>query len=770
MKAKKITAAASALAILASCAVVSPVIAEDKLAAFPGAEGGGMYSTGAREKQSEVYHVTSLADDGKGTLRDAVSKSDRIIVFDVAGNIELKNALNINGSNLTILGQTAPGDGICIKDHTVMVNGSNVILRYLRFRMGDEATVEDDSIGGRSLNNVIIDHCSMSWSTDECVSFYENSNFTMQWCIVSESLKQSVHAKGSHGYGGIWGGKNASFHHNLIADHDSRNPRIATAGIDAAYNDVTKQTDLTDLRNNVVYNWGGNSAYGGENGAPVNIVNCYYVPGPATKHKERIYQISAKKEGDNTGTNSLNRPGWGTDLYVQGNIVKGSTSVSNDNTKGVDLDSNTTKYGLWTDANITDDEKSVHNRYAADYPINTQTAEDAYNSVLEKAGANISRDSVDKRIINDVKNGTSEFGADGIINSQTEVGGYPVLTGTKAKDSDNDGIPNEWEDKNGLNKFDKTDGLKTAPSGYMYVEEYANALADGSYIRDTEYDPNVEDYIPEDDPTETNKPDADRKKELVSEWNADSSDKGKTAGTELMPGLVTMFNITKVRSDSITFADGMRNCAVTSDETGGWANGKSKGTSLEFTAPCDGIFTLYAYTVSGTKTFYVVPKGAASNTECIYSQEYTGASIPVLYNCDMKQGDTYYFYIDGSKMRFCGAKYEKYVDEIQMTPTPTLTPTTAPTEVPKNRTYEIVSVSNDGTSVDIKKNAASEGDSTAIVGYYNNGVLVAVKTIKINQPVNEVKQYETGRTLESGENVKVFVWNDLNSMEPLSGI
>ncbi len=496
--------------------------AGERLAAFPGAEGGGMYATGARASSSPtVYHVTSLEDDGsKGTLRDAVSKGNRIVVFDVAGNIHLRSRLSIKGSNLTILGQTAPGDGICVTGYDTKIEASNVILRYLRFRMGDENDVEDDALGGRKIQNVIVDHCSISWSVDECASFYEDTNFTMQWCIISESLNNSLHAKGSHGYGGIWGGSNASFHHNLMAHHKSRNPRAPEGdfkmlqGEDSGDYDMSQQQQLADWRNNVIYNWGGNSAYGGQAAMAVNIVNCYYKPGPATGSgvKSKIYELSSTGNGKTFL--------WSTDLYLDGNHMDQSTTVTENNAQGVTKDSTAQKYYVWTegksdtsakgieylDINENPDAQNVHFKFLEDYPINTQSAEDAYESVLASAGASLSRDSLDARVIEDVRNGTGSHGDKGIIDRPSDAGGLPELSpGEQEADADGDGLPDRWEDLNGTNK-NSNDSAKKDTGGYTHIEEYANDLASGAYTRDGADPTPTQTTEPTPTPTETAEP------------------------------------------------------------------------------------------------------------------------------------------------------------------------------------------------------------------------------------------------------------------------
>ena len=234
-----------------------------KLPAFPGAEGGGMYSQGARAADDfEIYHVTNLDDSGEGSFRDAVSKGNRMIIFDVAGNIMLKTDLIIRTSNLTLLGQTAPGEGICVGGESVRFIGSNnVIMRYMRFRMGENSTSQEDGLGLRKCTDVIVDHCSVEWSVDECLSAYENKNFTAQYCIISESLNNSGHDKGAHGYGGIWGGINASFHHNLVSTHKARMPRIGSSATVSSYNGQPDTDSLIDIRNNVITQLGvGNDA------------------------------------------------------------------------------------------------------------------------------------------------------------------------------------------------------------------------------------------------------------------------------------------------------------------------------------------------------------------------------------------------------------------------------------------------------------------------------------------------------------------------------
>ena len=370
-----------------------------EFAAFPGAEGHGRNATGGRG--GKVHIVTSLADDGtKGTLRYGIEKVSgaRTIVFQVSGIIHLKKELKIREGNLTIAGQTAPGDGICLAGWPVSLgdNVDNVIVRFLRFRMGDKekgiSADGADAFGGRYGKNIIIDHCSMSWCTDECVSFYNNENFTLQWCIISESLRLSGHTKGPHGYGGIWGGMKASFHHNLMANHDSRNPRLGPG------TKSTKDNEIVDMRNNVIYNWCGNSCYGGE-AMHVNIVNNYYKPGPATPKDTPVGHRILKPEA---GRSKLDHKVYGR-VYADGNIMEGYPAITEDNWAGgiqIETQPNTEGY--------TENMRS--NRPFEMPYIRITSAHDAYDFVLKNAGANIPcRDIVDERIIEEVRTGVPYY-------------------------------------------------------------------------------------------------------------------------------------------------------------------------------------------------------------------------------------------------------------------------------------------------------------------------------------------------------------------------
>ncbi len=434
--------------------------AQQPVVAFPGAEGFGKYTTGGRG--GEAIYVTNLNDEGPGSFREACSQQGtRTILFKLSGTIFLKQTLTIESGDLTIAGQTAPGDGICIAGAPVNIKADNVIIRFVRFRMGDVNGIEGDALGGLRNKDCIIDHCSMSWSTDECASFYGNKNFTLQWCIVSESLAKSVHQKGAHGFGGIWGGINATFHHNLIAHHTSRNPR---------FGNLVESRNM-DFRNNVVYNWGYNSAYGGE-GSEQNDVANYYKPGPATRLnvRNRLLQVTKNKTQF-----------YGT-YYVADNVMEGDKSVTKDNWKGIVISSGETDKMDSSDSDLI---KKVRASHPFDYePIHQQSAEKAYIKVLQNAGVSIKRDVVDKRIVNEVSTGTAKYGewfdggGNGILDSQEQVGGWPELKSLPApKDSDNDGMPDDWEIKHKHLNPKVADGNRYDKSGeYTNLEVYLNGL------------------------------------------------------------------------------------------------------------------------------------------------------------------------------------------------------------------------------------------------------------------------------------------------------
>lgn len=424
--------------------VVKPVI-KNRVPAFPGAEGFGKYTSGGRD--GKVYIVTNLNDDGPGSLREAVKKSEpRTILFAVSGNIDLKSPLNISKGNLTIAGQSAPGDGICIRNYPVTVQANNVIIRFMRFRLGDLSKIESDAFGGTKYSSdIMIDHCSISWATDECASFYRNRNFTMQWCIISESLNNSVHVKGEHGYGGIWGGHGASFHHNILAHHTSRLPRFSGSSTTP-----NSPEELVDFRNNVIYNWVGNNTYGGEKGR-YNVVNNYYKPGPATKPKNNWMVNPTSPLGS---------------FYIHGNILEGNAAVSADNWKG----------GVKVSSI---DSARVNEPFKVE-AIPDQSAKQAYDLSLKFAGASLKRDAVDARIVKEITKGTAASGKNknGIIDSQTDVGGWPALKSLPApKDSDNDGMADEWETKHKLDPKNPADAvLKTIDAVYTNIEHYLNGL------------------------------------------------------------------------------------------------------------------------------------------------------------------------------------------------------------------------------------------------------------------------------------------------------
>ncbi|MFA9389877.1 MAG: polysaccharide lyase family 1 protein [Prolixibacteraceae bacterium] len=443
-----------------------------QIPAFPGAEGGGKFATGGRD--GKIIFVTNLNNKGNGSFRKAIeAEGPRTIIFKVSGTIELQKTIHIKNGDLTIAGQTAPGDGICLKNYGIRLDADNVIIRFIRIRPGDVMKEENDAISGIRHKNIIIDHCSFSWAMDEVASFYDNANFTMQWCIVSESLYKSEHHKGDHGYGGIWGGLNASFHHNLLSDHTSRNPRFCGPRYSAK-----PENEKTDFRNNVIYNWGFNSTYGGEEGS-YNMVNNYYKPGPATRKNVRSRILNLTQQFYNPKINSDTlRAGW---FYISGNIMEGNQQVSNDNWNGG-------VQGKGVDEKALAKSKLTEPISYAE--VRTSDAGTALNQVLAFAGASLSRDEVDQRIVEEVKTGKEvygnsfEGGHNGIIDSQSDVGAWPYLkTANPLIDTDKDGLPDDWEKSKHLNPNFRDNNEFTLNKNYTNIEVYINSLVDQLMIQ-----------------------------------------------------------------------------------------------------------------------------------------------------------------------------------------------------------------------------------------------------------------------------------------------
>ena len=440
--------------------------------AFPGAWGGGMFATGGRG--GKVIAVTNLNDSGPGSLRAAIdAEGPRIVVFRVAGIIPLESNLDIDNPDITIAGQSAPGDGICIANHSLNINTRNVILRHLRVRRGNPSGGQgSDNIGGHPVGQIIVDHCTASWGRDENLSLYRHMesqtvngkevrvkepvrNLTIQYCISSEALGPG------HEFGGTWGGQDATFHHNLFACNSGRNPSIGMSG-------------EFDYRNNVLFNWGHRTMDGGDETSLVNVINNCYKPGPATKKNmlstivriEQRNQNSPKRQfraGDwypPTGT----RPGkW----YVAGNIVAGHPDVTADNWKGMKLQG----------GDGTLEQAKVLTPFEG-WPVNQQTAMEAFEEVLAKSGATLPRrDAVDERVTEMVRTGKVSTG-NGILLHPDQVGGYPDYSYSPddvPADSDDDGMPDEWEKEHGLDPTSAADGsVDSDGDGYTNVEEYLN--------------------------------------------------------------------------------------------------------------------------------------------------------------------------------------------------------------------------------------------------------------------------------------------------------
>ena len=526
--------------VIAAMALSTAAMAQD-VPAFPGAEGHGRYAT-TGGRGGKVYHVTNLNDSGTGSLRWALSQAGpRTIVFDVSGYIDLTSNLAIT-SNTTIAGQTAPGSGITLRYYTIeLTKCDNVIIRFIRFRRSQVKNVNDgaDATWGRYRKNIILDHCSFSWSIDEVASFYDNRNFTMQWCNVTEALANPGHSKGAHSYGGIWGGKEASFHHNFIAHVQNRAPRFNGARYEWKGYDQTRypnaiQAEIVDFRNCVMYNWGnGNGCYGGPGGGYINMVNNYYKAGPGTKSKTRVTQVSV---ADNSNGGDTPHMGYASRYYINGNYVTAASTPENYDWKGVIYDNglstiNGEKYIKDADHLYGEEQTYVKDadgvdciRLRIDEPVatgdvTTHSAKEAFEKVLAYCGASLYRDDVDARLVEEAKTGTTTYtgaiaktaGILDVINDPSAAtvdegtASYPELVNEArpdSYDSDKDGMPDEWEMLNGLDPNDASDAitytLDTERGWYTNLEVYLNSVVQHIVqAQNSDAESAVDEYYPE---------------------------------------------------------------------------------------------------------------------------------------------------------------------------------------------------------------------------------------------------------------------------------
>lgn len=428
-----------------SLLLAGPAAARD-IPAFPGAEGFGAMAVGGRG--GKVIFVTNLNDRGPGSFREAcMTKGPRVVVFRVGGLITLESPLRVTEPYITIAGQTAPGDGICLRSELFSIEAHDVVVRFLRARLGDLTRMEDDSLHLYTPSrNVIVDHCSASWSIDETLSATGDiGNVTIQWCLIAESLNHSYHKKGEHGYGSLvhaTGG--LTLHHNLWAHHTERSPRLGD-------NNYKPPSPTFDVRNNVMYNWGKMCSGLTDGDIKVNYVNNYLRPGPSSSDRKPIVLRT------DTATEKVR-------YYISGNFVEGRPELTANNSDMFEpLEVNGRK--LFT---------IVKTPYPV-APVRTQSPKEAYEAVLESVGAVVPvRDAVDARIIADVRDRTGK-----LIDSQTEVGGWPAYrSGTPPRDSDNDGVPDFWETAHGMNPRNPSDAQAVDPvSGYTKLELYLNELA-----------------------------------------------------------------------------------------------------------------------------------------------------------------------------------------------------------------------------------------------------------------------------------------------------